>query len=116
MKQPLMAFLITIVVCTTCYTQNDASREIDVNTDVDVTVVYEQVVEEGYGTSFIYKELAVAYYFKNDHANAKKWFEKLFEIEGTNDATLRFRYNQTLKALDVLKLNDYDSSSLGERN
>ena len=116
MKQPLMAFLTAIVVCTTCYTQNDASGEIDVNTDVDVTAVYEQVVVEGYGTSFIYKELAIAYYFKNDHENAKKWFEKLFEVEGTNDATLRFRYNQTLKALDVLKSNDYDVSSLGEPN
>lgn len=111
-----MVFLTTILICTTCYSQNDLSREIDVNTDVDVTVVYEQVVEEGYGTSFIYKELAIAYYFKNDHENAKKWFEKLFEVDETNDATLKFRYNQTLKALDVIKSNDYDSAVLGKRN
>ncbi len=93
------------------FSQTQAKAKTDVNKDVDVTVVYEQVVKEGYGTAFIYKELANAYYFKNDHANAKKWFEKLFEVEKPTDETLKFRYKQTLKALNLsTNTNEYLST------
>jgi hypothetical protein len=83
------------------FSQTDPIQKTNVNTDVDVTVVYEQVVKEGYGTPFIYKELANAHYFKNNHAEAKRWFEKLFEAEKPTDETLVFRYKQTLKALNL---------------
>ena len=74
-----------------------------VSSDVDVTKVYEQVVKEGYGTPFIYKELSNAYYFKSNYPQAKKWFETLFAIEKPTDETLKFRYKQTLKALHLYK-------------
>jgi len=73
----------------------------DVNKDVDITKVYEQVVKEGYGTTLIYADLANAHYFKSNYAEAKKWFEKLFSEERSTDATLRFRYKQSLKALSL---------------
>ena len=72
----------------------------NVNTDVDRTSVYEQVVKEGYGTPKIYKELGNGHYFKGNYAEAKKWFEKLFETNPLKDAKLKFRYRQTLKALN----------------
>ncbi|QNJ97240.1 tetratricopeptide repeat protein [Constantimarinum furrinae] len=106
----LVAFLCTSV---TSFSQSEATVKTDVNKDVDVTVVYEQVVKEGYGTAYIYKELANAHYFKNNHVKAKKWFEKLFDIEKTTDETLLFRYKQTLKALKLDKSpNDYVSVSV----
>jgi hypothetical protein len=83
-----------------------------VNKDVDLAKVYEQVVVEGYGTPKIYKDLANAYYFKNEYFKAKKWFEKLFDVEKPTDATLKHRYRQTLKALDLeFKNNQYLTAS-----
>lgn len=71
--------------------------------NIDVVVVYEQVVKEGYGSAMIYEKLANEYYFKNDYVKAKKWFEKLFETKKPQEETLLFRYTQTLKALKLDK-------------
>ena len=100
MNKPIIALLFAILSFSS-YAQGVNSDFVDVNKDVDVTIVYEQVVKEGYGTPFIYKELANAYYFKNEHSKAKTWYEKLFETEKSDDETLTFRYHQTLKALKV---------------
>jgi len=112
--------LLTVLVCICCttlafsQTQKKTTKKIDVNVDVDVTAVYEQVVKEGYGTAMIYKELANAHYFKSNYSAAKKWFEMLFEMERPTDATLKYRYKQTLKALQVYnKENEYLSYSGG---
>lgn len=87
-----------------------------INKDVDVTKVYEQVVKEGYGTPFIYKELANAYYFKSNYPKAKQWFEALFTVEKPTDETLRFRYKQTLKALRLYNEKNVYLSHSGESN
>ena len=73
----------------------------DVNKDVDPTRVYEQVVKEGYGTPSVYKALGDGHYFKGNFTEAKIWYEKLFETEPTSDATIMFRYKQSLKALNI---------------
>ncbi|RMA66329.1 hypothetical protein [Ulvibacter antarcticus] len=97
--------------------QTSAKKKTDVNKDVDVVKVYEQVVVEGYGTPFIYQELANAYYFKNEYTKAKKWFEKLFNVEKPKDATLAHRYRQTLKALDLeVNNNEYLVASNSQTN
>ncbi len=99
---PLALFLLLFCVSFTLTAQSSSpEKTIDVNKDVDVVKVYEQVVKEGYGTPFIYKKLANAHYFKSNYGAAKKWFEKLFSIEKPTDATLKHRYTQTLKALDL---------------
>ena len=105
--------LLIAVLCfsSLTYAQNEAPKKTDVNKDVDLVVVYEQVVKEGYATPKIYKELANAQYFRNNYKEAKKWFEKLFEVENLSDATLAFRYKQTLKALKLdFTSNQYLSS------
>ena len=87
----------------------------NVNTDVDRTSVYEQVVREGYGTPKIYKELGNGHYFKGNYAEAKKWFEKLFETEPPTDPKMKFRYRQTLKALNEdIANNPYLSDGLAK--
>jgi hypothetical protein len=83
------------------FAQANSHKKTNVNKDVDVVKVYEQVAKDGYGTPLIYKELANAYYFKNEYLKAKKWFEMLFDVEKPLDATLKHRYKQTLKALDL---------------
>lgn len=100
-KLPRLLVLLFTFITITAVAQSKNTRKTDVNRDVDVVKVFEQVVKEGYGTPYIYKELANAYYFKNEHLKAKKWFEKLFEVEKPLDATLKHRYRQTLKALKL---------------
>lgn len=100
--------ILVFLVSTFSFAQSDLVKTIDVNNDVDVVLVYEQVVREGYGNQQIYKELAVAQYFRNNYSEAKIWFERLFELEPLSDETLSFRYLQTLKALKLdLASNQY---------
>jgi len=98
-KSNLLVFLLFAGISTVSFSQS--STKTDVNKDIDVVRVYEQVVEEGYGTAFIYKELANAYYFKSEYHKAQLWFEKLFETEKTNDPDVLQRYKQTLKAVKL---------------
>jgi len=93
----IFIFLVVGCISTGAYAQSST----DVNKDVDRTAVYEQVVKEGYGTPKIYKALGNAHYFEGNYAEAKKWFEKLFETETLEDPMLKFRYKQTLKALKL---------------
>lgn len=100
-KLPQLMLLLFACISFSTFAQTKTASKSDVNKDVDVVKVYEQVVIDGYGTPYIYEELATAYYFKNEYSKAKKWFEKLFEVQKPMDATLKHRYRQTLKALDL---------------
>lgn len=99
-KSHLLAFLLCAGITTVSFSQ---SSKTDVNKDIDVVRVYEQVVQEGYGTPFIYENLANAYYFRNEYTQALKWFEKLFETEKNASPELTQRYKQTLKAVAATK-------------
>ena len=92
-------YLILLVVCLSGTTYSQAEGEVDVNKDIDIVKVYTQVVNEGYGTVSIYKELANACYFRSDYSESKKWFEKLFSEAEPQDKILLYRYQQSLKAL-----------------
>ncbi|SRX73306.1 tetratricopeptide repeat protein [Aequorivita antarctica] len=96
-KSNLLAFLLFAGISTVSFSQTKTKT--DVNKDIDVVRVYEQVVEEGYGTPFIYKELANAYYFKSEYNKALLWFEKLFKAEKSSDPEILQRYKQALKAV-----------------
>ncbi len=104
-------FLVAVFVSFLSFSQTQ--EKIDVNKDIDVVKVYLQVVKEGYGTSFIYKELANAFYLRGNYSESKKWFEKLFAEEETADATMKYRYNQSLKALGLNTEGDTGLSKFG---
>ena len=106
--------ILVLLACTsmTTFAQSKRSTKTDVIKKIDVGSVYEQVVLGGDGTPYIYKELAYSYYFKNEYQDAKKWFEKLFEVEEQSDKTIKHRYRQTLKALNLeFKNNRYLANS-----
>ncbi|MBK5212609.1 MAG: hypothetical protein JJE55_02975 [Flavobacteriaceae bacterium] len=103
-KSNLLAFLLFAGISTVSFSQT--STKTDVNKDIDVVRAYEQVVQEGYGTPFIYKNLANAYYFRNEYKNALIWFEKLSEAEKNADPEIAQRYQQTLKAVKASKTSD----------
>ncbi len=94
-------FLILSIVCLSWTSNSQTEGEIDVNKDIDIVKVYTQVVNEGYGTISIYKELANACYFRSDYSESKKWFEKLFSEVEPQEKILLYRYQQSLKALKL---------------
>ena len=98
-----LSFSMTVI------SQTSIKSKTDVNKDIDLVKVYESYVQDGYGTASIYQKLANANYFKNNYSEAKKWFEKLFDLEKLKDPTLKFRYKQSLKALNI---NPEDSTYL----
>lgn len=100
-KFKIVLIFVFFSITSTVFSQTPNKPKTDVNKDIDLVVVYESYVKDGYGTPTIYHKLANAYYFKSEYLDAKKWFEKLFDIEKLEDATLKFRYKQTLKALDL---------------
>ncbi len=100
-KSNLLAFLLCAGI--TAFSFSQTPTKTDVNKDIDVVRVYEQVVQEGYGTPFIYKNLANAYYFKSEYKKALIWFEKLFAAEKNTDPEIAQRYKQTLKAVKANK-------------
>jgi len=105
---PPLTFLLYLFISFSSVAQNSKTLKIDVNKDVNLVKVYENVALQGYGTAYIYKELANAYYFKSEYVKAKKWFEKLFDVDNNSKATLKHRYRQTLKALGIeFKNNTY---------
>ncbi|MDN3722819.1 hypothetical protein QRD02_00370 [Aequorivita sp. SDUM287046] len=99
-KFNLLTLLLFFSVISSSFSQTIV-RKTDVNKDIDVVRVYEQVVKEGYGTPFIYKKLATAYYFKSDYGKALAWFQRLFSVENNTDPEIAHQYNQTLKAVAV---------------
>ncbi len=99
-KRNLLVLFLFASISTFSFSQSSVNK-IDVNKDIDVVRVYEQVVKEGYGTPFIYKKLATAYYFKSEYEKALTWFQKLFSEEKNADPELAHQYYQTLKAVAV---------------
>lgn len=95
----IIIILLVVSLSMTSYSQSQGT--IDVNRDIDLVKVYIQVVNEGYGTVSIYKDLANEYYFRSDYSESKKWFEKLFSEEEPQEEILLYRYKQSLKALKL---------------
>lgn len=96
-----LLFCFLFVSISTCSFSQSKPHKTDVNKDIDVVRVYEQVVKEGYGTIFIYRELATAYYFKSEYGKAIVWFQKLFSEQKNTDPELTHQYNQALKAVSI---------------
>ena len=94
-------YLILLGICLSCTSYSQTQGETGVSKDIDIVKVYTQVVNEGYGTVLIYKELANAYYFRSNYTESKKWFEKLFSEVEPQEKILLYRYQQSLKALKL---------------
>jgi hypothetical protein len=53
----------------------------DVNIDIDLIIVYEAYVADGYGTPEICKKRANGNYFEDNYKAVVKWCQRLFETE-----------------------------------
>lgn len=96
-----MRFFFTLILLFSFLTINGQEAQVkDVNKDIDLVRVYEQVIKEGYGTPKVFLDLANAYYFKDNFLKAKHWYEQHFNSQNHISAKIKFRYKQTLKALE----------------
>ncbi len=93
-----MAFLLLSV---SGFSQPESSNQKQADKEIDIIKIYEQVVIDGYADAFIYRKLATSFYFKNEYENAKKYYEKLLELDKKMDEEVTYRYNQTLRALGL---------------
>lgn len=99
MKSPKFLLIICAILFSSVIVAQQQTSTIDVNKDVDLLVVYEAYVADGYGTPEIYKKLANGNYFRDNYKAAAKWYEKLFETETPIKKIHAFRYKQSLIVL-----------------
>ncbi|MCG2418007.1 hypothetical protein K8089_03160 [Aequorivita sp. F47161] len=97
-KKNLLALLFFASISTFSFSQSNLYKT-DGNKHIDVVLVYEQVVRDGYGTPFIYERLATAYYFKGEYDKAVSWFQKFYSEQTSTDPQLAYQYSQSLKAV-----------------
>lgn len=66
---------------------------------VNVVHVYERVLEKGYKSIFMFKEVANHYYFKNQMEKAAKWYEELFAMTNDLEPIYYFRFGDALRKI-----------------
>ena len=73
---------------------------------MDAIGSYEGLLKKGYTKEEIYKNLGNSHYMNAEYKSASNWYEKLFQIEGSQQYTDEmYRYAQSLKSLE-----DYSGS------
>jgi outer membrane protein OmpA-like peptidoglycan-associated protein len=99
--------LITLVFSYTsvCFSQKKqvekANKEFDKYAYIDAREIYLKVVEDGYSSAQIYKNLGDTYYWNSDYDNAAKWYLKLIsQYPSETDVTYYYRAAQSLKSID----------------
>jgi tetratricopeptide (TPR) repeat protein len=74
------------------------------NNAIDIVKIYEKVLEDGYESLQIYKTLAKTTYERRQYADARKWFEKWFEMESSPERFAYLSFARTLEALNETDL------------
>lgn len=77
-----------------------ANKEFDRFSYIDAREIYLKVIEDGYESAEIYKNLGDTYYFNADYTNAAKWYDKLVTtFPEQTEADYYYRAAQSLKSL-----------------
>lgn len=92
-----------------------ANKDFDRFAYIDARQIYLKVVEDGYESAEIYKNLGDTYYFNGDYTNAAKWYDKLVtRFPAETGPEYYYRSAQSLKSLGKFEeseqlLNEYKS-------
>lgn len=77
-----------------------ANKEFDKFAYIDAREIYLKVVEDGYTSAQIFKNLGDTYYWNSDYDNAAKWYQRLVnEYPNEAEAMYYYRAAQSLKSL-----------------
>lgn len=84
-----------------------ANKEFDKYAYIDAREIYLKVVEDGYTSAQIFKNLGDTYYWNSDYDNAAKWYQRLInEYPSEAEANYYYRAAQSLKSLGQTELAD----------
>lgn len=100
----LVVLTLVFLYAGVCFSQKDkvekANKEFDKFAYIDAREIYLKVVEDGYTSAQIYKNLGDTYYWNSDYDNAAKWYLKLIdEYPSQTEANYYYRAAQSLKSL-----------------
>jgi tetratricopeptide (TPR) repeat protein len=101
MKKNLIPLFVALL-CITFSSQgqeNPPLKESESN-HIDVIKIYENVLAEGYESAQIYQKLAHANFARENYQDAKKWFQKWFELEANLSPSAYYHYSKTLEYLN----------------
>ncbi|PKA83672.1 outer membrane protein OmpA-like peptidoglycan-associated protein [Ulvibacter sp. MAR_2010_11] len=77
-----------------------ANKEFDKYAYIDARDIYLKVVEDGYTSAQIYKNLGDTYYWNSDYDNAAKWYSRLIsEFPQETEVNYYYRAAQSQKSL-----------------
>jgi len=99
-------FLLALVILSTSVSFSQkrevkkANEDYDKYAYIDAREIYLKVVEDGYTSAQIYKNLGDTYYWNSDYDHAAKWYSKLItEFPDETDVNYYYRAAQSLKSL-----------------
>ncbi len=99
-------FLLAFVVCTSgsTFAQKGqirrANKEFDRFAYIDAREIYLNVVEDGYESAQIFKNLGDTYYYNSDYTQAAKWYDRLItQYPDQTEPEYYYRSAQSLKSL-----------------
>lgn len=101
MKKNLTPLIIALLcIAYSAQGQENLPLKTSESNQIDVIKVYENVLEEGYESAQIYQKLAQANFARENYPDAKKWFEKWFEIDESPSPVAYYHYSKTLEYLN----------------
>ncbi|QNJ98275.1 OmpA family protein [Constantimarinum furrinae] len=103
--QKIILFTLVFSYTSVCFSQKKqvekANKEFDKYAYIDAREIYLKVVEDGYSSAQIYKNLGDTYYWNSDYDNAAKWYLKLIsQYPSETDVTYYYRAAQSLKSIN----------------
>ncbi|RDK84887.1 OmpA family protein [Marinirhabdus gelatinilytica] len=100
----LILAILVLMVTSIGFSQKNkvekANKEFNKFAYIDARQIYLQVVEDGYESAQIFKNLGDTYYWNSDYDNAAKWYQKLIaNYPSEVEAVYYYRAAQSLKSL-----------------
>ncbi|APY07670.1 hypothetical protein BWZ20_04865 [Winogradskyella sp. J14-2] len=98
------------IFAVSAYTQNGKIKSVEDDyrdfAYVKTSEVLLEVANKGYKSADLFQKLANSYYFRNDMANAAKWYGELFTMNEVIDPEYYFRYALALKGIENYEESD----------
>lgn len=102
-QQKTTLFFLVLLITNVTYSQKrevkKANKDFDKYAFIDAREIYLKVVEDGYTSAQIYKNLGDTYYWNSDYDNAAEWYVKLItEFPDETEVSYYYRAAQSLKS------------------
>jgi tetratricopeptide (TPR) repeat protein len=103
MNKVFLSQIFFLVFYSSIFAQQSDVSGLQQNYNIDVVKVYEKVVEDGYESVQIFQKLANTHYNRGNYIQAKKWFEKWFQLDKSPEIIAYLKFSKTLQALNEIE-------------